>query len=481
MRTRQIQDFSPRTKPMPHQIEAIKYIIDTQYSALFDEQGLGKTKIVIDAFSELMRRGEIDASLIVAPMGLVYNWEAEVSKHSNLIPVVLRGTTRQRKYRFLSGANFYIVNYEAIVGQLEIFLKMIRTRRFAVALDEATRIKDPVTVTAQAICSLGKHAVRRVIITGTPIANRPVDLWSQFFFLDEGRLLGKDFKVFADRFNPEQLAGESELVSLSETIRMNSIRRLKNDVLELPDKVYIVHDIDLIGSQREMYRRCADDLIVLLRSMTGETYLREVSGIFEKLLRLIQIASNPGLLDPHYNGPNAKIDYLNTLCDQLLEDHQKLIVWSGFISNIETVVHLLKRYRPLKIHGGVSIEERAEIVKSFQGNEFNRVLVANPAAAREGLTLTKASAAIYLDRTFNLVDYLQSQDRIHRIGQTRRCEIHKLIATNTIDEYVDVAMQLKECVANFVYSPTNERKSQLLKIRTEKDEILRFLGGANND
>ena len=88
----------------------------------------------------------------------------------------------------------------------------------------------------------------------------------------------------------------------------------------------------------------------------------------------------------------------------------------------------------------------------------------------------RTSAAVYLDRGFNLVDYLQSQDRIHRIGQTRQCEIHKLIATDTVDEYVDAVIELKESVAGFVYRPSNERKAQMTQLRDEKEEILRFLG-----
>lgn len=470
------QDFAPRTKPLPHQREAIEYVIDTPCAALFDEQGLGKTKIIIDAFAELMRRGEIDAVLVVAPMGLVYNWEAEIGKHSNLVSVVLRGTVKQRKYRFLSGANFYLVNYEAVVAQREIFRKMIQTRHFAIALDEATRIKDPNTETAKALFAIGEHASRKVIMTGTPIANRPVDLWSQYFFLDGGHLLGEDYKLFASKYNPDSDGVEDRLEVLSELVTSNSIRRLKNDVLELPEKVFLVDEIPLAGAQKQMYRDCADDLIVQLRSMSGDAYAREVNNILERLLRLIQIASNPGLLDPQFSGPIAKLDYLDELCNRLLDQHEKLIIWSGFVGNIETVVRRLKRYRPLRIHGGVGAEERAEIVRAFQEGDINRVLVANPAAAREGLTLTRASAAVYLDRGFNLVDYLQSQDRIHRIGQTRRCEIHKLIASGTVDEYVDAVTELKESVAGFVYSPSNERKAQMAQLRDEKEEVLRFLG-----
>jgi SWI/SNF-related matrix-associated actin-dependent regulator of chromatin subfamily A-like protein 1 len=476
MRNKPVQDYAPRTKPLPHQREAIEYVIEKPYTALFDEQGLGKTKIIIDAFSELMRRGEIDAALVVAPMGLVFNWEAEIRKHSSLIPVVLRGNGRQRKYRFLSGANFYIANYEAVVAQLEIFRKMVRTRRFAISLDEATRIKDPNTETAKALFALSEHAVRKVIMTGTPIANRPVDLWSQFFFLDGGRLLGNDFKSFANEYNPDHESSEEKLEFLSTLIRANSIRRLKTDVLELPDKVFIVHNIPLAGAQKQMYRNCADELILILRSMSGETYIKEINNILERLLRLVQISSNPGLIDPLFQGPVAKLDYLDHLSDQLLDHHEKLIVWSGFVENIETVVKRLRRYRPLRIHGSVCVEERAEIVQAFQNCDYNRVLVANPAAAREGLTLTRASAAVYLDRSFNLVDYLQSQDRIHRIGQVRQCEIHKLIASGTIDEYVDAVIELKECVAGFVYHPNSVLKSQMKQLRSEKDEIMQFLG-----
>lgn len=476
MRSRAPQDFSPRTRPLPHQREAIEYVVKTPQAALFDEQGLGKTKIIIDAFAELMRRVDIDAALVVAPMGLVHNWEFEIGKHSHLVPVVLRGNSRQRRYRFLSGANFYLVNYEAVVAQREIFRKMVQARRFAIALDEATRIKDPNSETAKALFAIGEHASRKVIMTGTPIANRPVDLWSQYFFLDGGRLLGADYRSFASTYDPDSEGVEDRLEDLSGLIRANSIRRLKNDVLELPDKVFVVHEIPLSGPQEQMYRDCADEFIVQLRSMSGEAYIREIDNILERLLRLVQIASNPGLLDPTFSGPVAKLDYLDELVDRLLDRHEKLIVWSGFVDNIETVVRRLKRYRPLRIHGGVGVEERAEIVEAFQERDANRVLVANPAAAREGLTLTKASAAVYLDRGFNLVDYLQSQDRIHRIGQTRECEIHKLIASRTVDEYVDAVIELKTSVAGFVYGPSDASKAQMTQLRDERDEVLRFLG-----
>jgi SWI/SNF-related matrix-associated actin-dependent regulator 1 of chromatin subfamily A len=473
--TRASQDFSPRTAPLPHQREAIQYVIDTPSAAIFDEQGLGKTKIVIDAFCELMRTGAIDAALVVAPMSLVFNWEAEVRKHSRLIPVVLRGSKREKKYRFMTGANFYLVNYEALASQRDIFRKLVDSRRFAVALDESTRIKTPTTQAAESVFAVTENAVRRVIMTGTPIANRPADLWSQFFFLDRGELLGTDYAAFVARTDPDSETAEDDLRALSVKIMASSIRRLKDDVLELPDKTYIAHSIELAGPQLEMYTRCARDLVVELRALSGDAYIHEIDNVLEKLLRLVQIASNPGLVDPLFPAPVAKLDHLEHLVGDLLTRHEKVIVWSSFVENIECICRRLSEYEPFKIHGGVSAEERASIVPAFQDSARHTVLVANPAAAREGLTLTRASAAVYVDRTFNLVDYLQSQDRIHRIGQDRPCEIHKLVAKHTVDEYVDAVIAAKSSVADFVYCPDGDKMRRMQDLRADRDEVLGIL------
>jgi SNF2 family DNA or RNA helicase len=470
------QDFSPRTEAMPHQREAIEYVMAHPATALFDEQGLGKTKIVIDAFAGLMSHKEIDAALVVAPMTLLFNWEQEVRKHSHLVPVVLRGTRRGRKYRFLTGANFYIVNYEALIGHIDVFRKLCRSRRFAVALDESTRIKDPRTETAQAVLAVADGAYRRVIMTGTPVANRPRDLWAQFFFLDGGELLGASYEEFAARFDERSEEFAAELEALSDSVRSASIRRVKKDVLELPDKVFVSHDVELQREQRELYRRCADDLLVELMGVEGEACLREIDNLLEKLLRLVQIASNPGLINAHYAGPVAKFEALDDLVGSLLKDHEKLIVWSSFVDNVETVSRRLGDYGTLVIHGGVPIEDRSRVVTEFQEGDRHRVLVANPAAAREGLTLTRASAAVYLDRSFSLTDYLQSQDRIHRIGQDRVCEIHKLVARDTVDEYVDLVIDLKASIAQHIYRPMGDGRSEIARLLADKDELLHFLG-----
>jgi SNF2 family DNA or RNA helicase len=474
------QDFAPKTKPLPHQLDAISFITSHESAALFDEQGLGKTKIVIDAFAEMMRSKQVDAGLVVAPLTLLFNWEDEVAKHSHLVPSVIRGTRSRRKYQLLTGANFYIANYEALLGGMDIFGKLLKSRRMAIALDESSRIKDPRTQIAHALHSLGPLATHRVIMSGTPVANQPADLWSQFFFLDQGELLGKDYFAFSSRFREDSPGFRNELGSLSKQIAGHSIRRLKNDVLELPGKTFLSHRVQLCGSQQAAYTQCSEELLVELRTLSGEQYVRSIDSILEKLLRLIQIASNPALLDASYSGTNAKLALLDCLLPELLESHEKVILWSCFVSNVEGLAARFRMFGSRFIHGGTDLDTRAKTVRQFQNTNAPRVLVANPAAAREGLTLTRASAAIYYDRNFSLVDYLQSQDRIHRIGQERECEIHKIVASDTVDEYVDTIIELKQAVADYVYEPEPHGAAAILSLLRDKREIMRVLGGGTD-
>ncbi len=131
---RKKQIFKPKTQAMPHQIEAINYLYDKQEVALFDEQGLGKTKIVIDSLCLSMKNSALEGVLVVAPMSLLYNWEQEVAKHSFLIPIVLRGGEKEKRYKFLTGANFYITNYEGVVAELERIKRFCKSRQVAIVL-----------------------------------------------------------------------------------------------------------------------------------------------------------------------------------------------------------------------------------------------------------------------------------------------------------------------------------------------------------
>lgn len=470
------QKYELKTEAFPHQIEAIDYISKHDEVALFDEQGLGKTKIVIDSLCASMKDGMIEGVLVVSPMSLLYNWEQEVTKHSFLIPIVLKGTEREKRYKFLTGANFYITNYEAVIAELERIKRFCKSRKVAIVLDESARVKDPATKTAQALFKLGPYSTKRIIITGTPVANKPVDVWSQFFFLDGGVLLGSDFKVFKTRYNEKNPDYGEALLELKNIVTEHSIRRCKNEVLELPEKKFVNIYVPLAGAQLGLYSQLKEELRIEVQDMDGNAILDEAENILKKLLRLTQIASNPILIDKGYKEIPAKFVVLDTLLKDIIVKDEKAIIWTSFVENIIILKSRFKQYCPLVIYGDVPVQDRADAVKVFQESEKNRIMIANPSAAREGITLTRANNAIYVDRNFNLVDYLQSQDRIHRISQTKDCKIMKILAKGTIDEYIDRVIDVKKDIAGYVQGDTSTLDGSSLDFLHNKSELLNMLG-----
>jgi SNF2 family DNA or RNA helicase len=352
----------------------------------------------------------------------------------------------------------------------------------AVVLDESHKIKNPDSKTAKAIFAIKDYAKKRLILTGTPVANRPVDLWAQFYFLDNGRLLGDNFAEFQKKysvdFKEQRLAEEkNKFDDLRNLISSNSIRRLKKDVLELPEKVFIEKKVSLTIQQRNMYDKLRDELYLEITNIDGTKKIDESSLIVKKILRLVQIASNPFLIDKSYNETPAKFKLMDNLVEEIVAKDEKVIIWSSFVENIRLLYRRYKLHGALMISGEIPIEKRNEIVKQFRDNEDFKVLVANPAAAREGLTLTSANNAVYLDRNFNLVDYLQSQDRIHRISQTKKCFIYKLIGEKTIDEYVEEIIFKKQNLAEYIQG---DKKDIEIQHFLTKEELLTILGGTRH-
>jgi SWI/SNF-related matrix-associated actin-dependent regulator 1 of chromatin subfamily A len=472
-------NYSPKTKPYPHQVEAIEYITNNVNVPLFHEQGLGKTKIVIEALCNNMEQAIIDGALIICKKSLIENWKDEIETHSHLKYIVLRGSANEKGLKFMGYSHFYIINYESVIGEVERLKMFLKIRKMAIVLDESHKIKSPDAKTTEAILKLKDLAKKRIIISGTPIANKPLDLWSQFYFLDNGTLLGSDYNEFKKTYSidlkDDDLHEQKEKFNkLREIVLSNSIRRLKKDVLELPEKIYIDKYVQIDGQQKRIYDILKGELYIEITNINGEKIIDESEEILKKLLRLAQIASNPFLIDKAYNETPAKFPVLDILIENIIEQKEKVIVWSCFVDNIRILYKRYKRFGSLMLYGDIPIEKRNEIVKQFKNDMEFMVLIANPAAAREGLTLTSANNAIYLDRNFNLVDYLQSQDRIHRISQTKECKIYKLIAKNTIDEYIDEIIYKKHTLAEYIQGDTDTITTE--KQFMTKEHLLEILG-----
>lgn len=471
-------NFSSKTTPYPHQVEAISYIEGHTEIALFDEQGLGKTKIVIDAICNNLEDKVIGGALVICRKNLIQNWVEEIETHSYLKSIVLRGTAKEKGRKFMGYTHFYIINYESVNSELNRLSTFLRTRDMAIVLDESHAIKNPKAVVSKAIITLSKLAAKRIIVSGTPVANKPEDIWNQFFFLDQGQLLGEDYSAFKQTYKvdlkeTEELDPNSKLSKLHEKIASHSIRRKKSDVLELPEKRFLDVSVEMPPAQQKLYTTLRDELRIEIENVDGDIVVDESSDLLKKLLRLAQVASNPQLVDKGYKEEPGKFPALDCLVGEILDRKEKLIIWSCFVDNIRMLNKRYKEFGTGVIYGQISIDRRNETIKKFKTDPSLQILIANPAAAKEGLTLTIANNAIYLDRNFNLVDYLQSQDRIHRISQTKECNIYKLIAKGTIDEFIDEIIRRKHFVAGIIQGDKNELG---FNRNLSKEDILTYLG-----
>jgi len=231
-----------------------------------------------------------------------------------------------------------------------------------------------------------------------------------------------------------------------------------------------------------MYEQMRNELALWIRDLSGAEILATAENILTRLVRLAQLASNPALIDSRYRETPAKFAALDELLALYLQDaSSKVIVWTSFVGNIAPLLKRFSIFRPVCLHGEMDRRARDHAIRAFKSDPSVRLLVANPAAAREGLTLTQANTAIYLDRTFNLVDFLQSQDRIHRLSQTKACEIILLVAERTIDEFIDFSIAQKHRLARYTQSDSDEISAADLALR--KPDLLRALvqpaAGAN--
>ena len=283
-------DYSPKTKSLKHQIEATNYIQTHNIVPLFDEQGLGKSKTVIDALCLNIKSKQIDGALIICKKSLLHTWKNEVLKHSHLFPVILSGSKSQRNRSFLTYGHFYIANYESIIQDLELIELILKHKNFAIVLDESQKIKNPETKITKAILSLKDFSKKKIIITGTPIANKPQDIWSQFYFLDGGHIMGNDFSKFKKTYNMK-LKGETScelfqerLLDLRKKIEHVSIRRTK-DILELPEKIYIDIPVKLSPKQQEIYDIAKRELYYEIKDEDG----RIITEKIENYLLLLRI------------------------------------------------------------------------------------------------------------------------------------------------------------------------------------------------
>lgn len=458
-------DLSARFAAFPYQLDAVEAVRGLEFAALFHEQGLGKTKIAIDLILHWLTEQSLDTVIVITKRALVENWRQEFAAHTHLNPGILNQDRKHNFFVMNSPARVILGHFEVVKSEQQRLEMFLQTRKVGVILDEAQKIKNPSAALTRAFHDLRDGFQRRVIMTGTPVANRPEDIWSQIFFLDGGASLGEDFDAFKSNLSLDnelhkdvdrQKVFAEALGSVFSKLRAFSVRETKDSTgIELPDKVVRTVSTYMAPHQAKLYDTYREEARaeVLKNGILSED---DAEAILKRLLRLVQVTSNPALVDDGYKEDPGKLSELNRLVREATEDGSKVIVWTSFVQNADWLCERLSEYGAVRVHGELPIETRNRAIDDFKQDESVRILVATPGAAKEGLTLTVANHAIYYDRTFSLDDYLQSQDRIHRISQKKECYIWNLICEDTIDSWVDSLLQAKRLAAQLVQSDVSQ-------------------------
>jgi SNF2 family DNA or RNA helicase len=459
--------LDPKLVAFPYQQAAVEAIRDKEFAAVFHEQGLGKTKIALDTALYWLKNECVDSVLIITKKTLVQNWFREFKAHTHIKPAILTQSRQRNYYVFNGPSRTIITNYETVCSEFDRFKLFLMSRDVGVILDESAKIKSPSTKITKAFHALSTFFKRRIIMTGTPVANRPYDIWSQIWFLDQGNSLGNDFALFKSKVDlpkapllDEQHQFESSLQGIWSSISAFAIRETKDSgIISLPDKVFHTLTADWSAKQYDMYIGYKEEMkaIVIKEGIPAED---KAENVLKRLLRLIQIASNPRLVDESYREEPGKLCELIHLVENIRRQNQKCIVWSCFTENIDWLAVELKRYGSCKIHGKMSIVDRNRSVDKFMSNSEANILVATPGAAKEGLTLTAANSVIFYDRSFSLDDYLQAQDRIHRISQKQICHVYNILMQDSIDQWIDILLHAKHMAAKLAQGDISQEAFQ---------------------
>ena len=470
--------YTFKTKPFEHQGDVLKKSWSALYWAYFMEMGTGKSKVCIDNVGILYERSLIDTFIVVAPKGVYRNWATiEIPAHmpdrieQNLCMWTSSPTKEQKTNLALllepketDQLRILIMNIEALsTPKGTRFLdKVLDQGTCLLAIDESTAIKSPKARRTKAVIKIGKKAKYKRILTGFPVTQSPMDLWAQCNFLHP-TLLGEDVgdnyfqfqyryailkkrSVGSHSFN--MLVGYRNLDGLSDIIKTFSSRVMKAECLDLPDKIYMQRQVQLTRDQARIYNEIKEYALAHL----GDDDFLTTPNVMTQLIRLQQVLSG------HTKTDEGKVVEIkdNRLPElmQCLEDVSgKVIIWSRFRYDIKRIhAELTKVYGPLSTvtyFGDTSDEERSGAIEKFQNGDA-QFFVGNPQTGGYGITLTAAETVIYFANSFDLAVRMQSEDRCHRIGQTKHVTYIDLIAEKTIDEKIVKSLRNKMDIASVV-------------------------------
>ncbi len=473
------KSLSPIYKPYNFQADAFNHIKDEDFFGIFHEQGLGKTKIAIDLALYWLEKEICQSVIFVTKKSLVENWKNEVKSHTSHFPVVFSSKKTQNFSKFNSPAYLFICHYDLVKNDLERFKNFCELRKVGMILDESVAIKNPDSLVSKAFHSLSGKLIKRIIMTGTPVDNRPQDVWSQVYFLDSGKSLGKSFGLFKEKYDLtkernenaiSKLKYQNDLKELQQKLAAFSLRETKETAkLNLPNKVFERVEVNMDQEQRNIYEKVRKELSIEIIK-DGKLEIEEFNFIAVRLMRLIQISSLPSIYDESYKNKAPKLKALEQIIERIPQD-EKVIIWSNYIKSSEILFNELQSKGAVLLNGDIDIDQRNDAIERFKKDKKIKFMIATYGTAKEGLTLTVANHSIFFERNFSLADYLQAQDRIHRISQNKISYIYNIYTKDSAEDWLEALVLAKESAAAFVQGDISEDEFTK-KIRYDYSEIL---------
>lgn len=474
------EGFEFKTKPFSHQIEGFNYGLQFDRWLLGDEQGLGKTKQVIDiAIAKKLQNGYTHCLIICGVNGLKWNWQEEIKTHSNETGWILgqRETasgklkigTSQDKLNDLTHLEaipdyFLITNIETL-RNAEInaqLIKLCKQKKIQmIAADECHKMKNPTSQQGKAFLKL--QAKTMIAMTGTPLMNNPLDLYIILKWLGyEKHAFGAFKKHYCNfgGFGGYEITGYKNLEELQEQLSEIMLRRLKDDVLDLPEKIYVNDYVDMTAKQAIIYKEATMEV------MENLDRIKASSNPLAELIRMRQATGYTGILSSTIK-EGAKLDRLEELVRENVENGKKVIVFSNWTQMTTPIFdRLSEKYNGLLITGATKDNVRQEYVNQFQNDSSCNFIVGTIGAMGTGLTLNAASTVIFVDEPWTMAAKAQAIDRAHRIGTSHNVTVITLICKDTIDEKIHELVEKKGAISDVLVDD---------KIEGTREDILEFL------
>lgn len=434
---------------------------------LADDMGLGKTVQTLALLQSEKEKGNAGTSLLIMPTSLIYNWEMEAAKFTpGLRILTYTGTNRNKSVDRFVKYDLVLTSY----GITRLDTEMLQNFVFNyIILDESQVIKNPTSHIARAVLQLKSR--HRLTLTGTPLENTTMDLWSQMSFVNPGLLGGHTF--FKNEFQVpiEKRHDEAQTKKLNSIIKPFILRRLKSQVAtDLPEKVENIYYTNLSPAQEEKYEEAKSFYRhKILDLIEKEGISNSRMTILEGLTKLRQLSNHPRMVDIHYKGDSGKLEDLSHMIENALLEGHKLLIFSQFVKHLEIVKEFLRSRRIDFAYLDGSSMDRKDQVEKFNKDPNLKIFLISIKAGGLGLNLTEADYVFILDPWWNPAVEQQAIDRAHRIGQKKKVFTYKFITRNTVEEKI---LQLQKTKLKLSESLITTEESIVKSLTREDIEMM---------